>query len=96
MASRVATQAAPHQILATGAARRQIGSLAAVRFAPLGKRRLKGLVEEVEVFEVRSDDVQRSERARDPVCGIEMAPSQVAATLLVSGQELVFLDARNR
>jgi adenylate cyclase len=90
IASRVATQATPHQILATGAARSEIGSLAAVRFAALGKRRLKGLAEELELFEVRSDDVQRSERARDPVCGMEMAPSQVAATLLVNGQELAF------
>ena len=90
IASRVATQATPHQILATGAARSEIGSLAAVRFTPLGKRRLKGLAEELELFEVRFDDVQRSERARDPVCGMEMAPSQVAATLLVNGQELAF------
>ena len=90
IASRVATQATPHQILATDSARSEIGSLAAVRFAPLGKRRLKGLAEELELFEVRSIDVQRSERARDPVCGIEMAPSQVAATLLVNGQELAF------
>ncbi len=90
IASRVATQATPHQILATDSARSEIGSLAAVRFAPLGKRRLKGLAEELELFEVCSIDVQRSERARDPVCGIEMAPSQVAATLLVNGQELAF------
>jgi adenylate cyclase len=90
IASRVATQATPHQILTTDAARSEIGSLAAVRFAPLGKRRLKGLAEELELFEVRSDDVQPSERARDPVCGMEMAPSQVTATLLVNGQELAF------
>ena len=90
IASRVATQATPHQILATDSARSEIGSLAALGFAPLGKRRLKGLAEELELFEVRSIDVQRSERARDPVCGIEMAPSQVAATLLVNGQELAF------
>ncbi len=90
IASRVATQATPHQILATDSARSEIGSLAALRFAPLGKRRLKGLAEELELFDVRSIDVQRSERARDPVCGIEMAPSQVAATLLVNGQELAF------
>lgn len=90
IASRVATQAAPHQILATAAARSEIGSLAGFRFAPLGKRQLKGLADEVEVFEVRSGDVQRSERARDPVCGIEMAPGEIAATLLVNGQEVAF------
>jgi adenylate cyclase len=90
IASRVATQATPHQILATAAARSEIGSLVGVRFAPLGKRRLKGLDEELELFEVRADGVQRSERARDPVSGMEMAPSQVAATMLVNGPERAF------
>ncbi len=90
IASRVATQATPHQILATAAVRSEIGGLAGVRFAPLGKRRLKGLAEELELFEVRSDDVQGGERARDPVCGIEMAPTEVTATLVVKGQELAF------
>jgi class 3 adenylate cyclase len=90
IASRVATQATPHQILVTTSARSEIGSLAGVRFAPLGKWRLKGLAEEFELFEVRADGVQRSERARDPVCGMEMVPSQVAATLVVNGQELAF------
>ncbi len=88
--SRAATQATPHQILVTAAARNEIGRLEGVRFAPLGRRELKGLAEELELFEVRSDAVQLSERARDPVCGMEMAPSQVGATLLVKGQEVAF------
>jgi adenylate cyclase len=88
--SRVATQAAPHQILVTASARNEIGRLEGVRFAPLGQRELKGIAEELELFEVRSDAAQRSERARDPVCGMEMAPSQVAATLVVKGQEVAF------
>lgn len=90
IASRVATQATPHQILATAAARAEAGDLAGVTFAPLGTRRFKGLTEEVELFEVRPDDVPRGERARDPVCGMEMAPDQVAATLLVKGRTLAF------
>jgi adenylate cyclase len=90
IASRVATQAAPHQILATAAVRREIGRLDGVRFTPLGKRRLKGLAEELELFEVRADEAPGGERARDPVCGIEMAPAEVAARLLVPGQELAF------
>lgn len=90
LAARVAAQAVPHQILATAAARNEVGSLAGVRFTPLGRRRLKGLAEEIELFEVCADDVRRRERARDPVCGMEMAPGQVAATLLANGQELAF------
>lgn len=90
IASRVAGHATPHQILATAAVRSEIGELAGVRFAHLGKRRLKGLAEELELFEVRSDDAQGGERARDPVCGIEMAPTEVTAKLVVKGQELAF------
>ncbi len=90
MASRVAGQASPHQILATAAVRSETGGLAGVTFAPLGMHRLKGLGEEVELFEVRSAGLPRVERARDPVCGMEMALGQVAATLVVDGQELAF------
>jgi class 3 adenylate cyclase/YHS domain-containing protein len=90
IASRVATQARPHQILATAAVRSEIGGLSPVRFVPLGKRQLKGLAEELELYEVRSDDVQGRQRSRDPVCGIEMAPTDVVVKLVVSGQELAF------
>ena len=90
IASRVATQATPHQILATAAVRDEIGVLSGVRFTPLGKRRLKGLGEELELFEVCSEDGQAAERVRDPVCGMEMAPTKVGVKLLVRGQELAF------
>ncbi len=90
IASRVATQATPHQILVTAAARNAIGDLEGIRFVPLGTRELKGLSEELELFEARSDTAPRAERARDPVCGIEMAPGEVAATLLVKGQDVAF------
>ena len=90
IASRVATQARPHQILATAAVCSEIGGLSQVGFVPLGKRQLKGLAEELDLFEVRADDVKGRERLRDPVCGIEMAPTEVAVKLVVSGQELAF------
>jgi len=88
--SRVAAQAAPHQIVVTAAARSEIGRLDGVRFLPLGTRELKGLAEELDLFEVRSDAAPGKARARDPVCGMEMAPGQVAATLQVKGQEVAF------
>ncbi len=100
-----ATHARPHQILATAAVRHEVGALSGVRFAAVGKQRLKGLAEELELFELRADDVQVGERIRDPVCGIEMAPTEVGAKLAVKGEELafccekclrVFLDAPQR
>ena len=57
---------------------------------PLGKRRLKGLAEELELFELRANDVERGERIRDPVCGIEMASTDVAARLVVNGRAVAF------
>jgi class 3 adenylate cyclase len=94
IASRVATQATPHQILATAAVRREIGVLSGVTFAPLGKRRLKGLAEELELFEVCSEEVRGDKRVRDPVCGIEMAPTEISARLIVRGQEVAFCCER--
>jgi adenylate cyclase len=94
IASRVATHATPHQILVTAAARTEIGVLSQVTFASLGKQRLKGLTEELEVFEARSDDAPGGERIRDPVCGIEMAPTEVAVKLAVRGQQLAFCCER--
>jgi class 3 adenylate cyclase len=90
IASRLATQAAPHQILVTGAARGEIGALAGVAFVPLGNRRLKGLAEEPEVFEARANVPEAAERFRDPVCGIEMAPAEIGARLSVKGREVAF------
>ena len=94
IASRVATQARPHEILVTAAARAEAGVLPGVTFAPLGTRRLKGLAEEVAVFETRSDDVRTAERVRDPVCGIEMVPTEIGAQLVVRGERLSFCCER--
>lgn len=94
LTSRVATQAAPHQILVTTAARQETGVLDGVTFAPLGRRQLKGLSEDVEVFEARLNVPVRGERVRDPVCGMEMIPSQVTARLMVDERELAFCCER--
>ena len=105
IASRVATEAKPRQILATAAVHGEVWGLSGVTFRPLGKRHLKGLGDELELFEVRSDDAAGGERACDPVCGIEMASPEIAARLTVGGREVVFccekclrvyLEASNR
>ena len=94
IASRVATQATPHQILITAAARTEIGALSQVTFTPLAARRLKGLTGDLELFEVRSEHRRSGERVRDPICGMEMAPTDVAARLVVKGRELAFCCER--
>ena len=94
VASRAATHATPHQILITAAARTEIGVLSQVTFTPLGARRLKRLAEELELFEVCSDHGRSGKRVRDPICGIEMVPTDVAARLVVKGRELAFCCER--
>jgi len=90
IASRVATEAKPHQILVTAAVYGEVRGLSGVTFTPLGKRHLKGLADELELFEVHSDDAVGGEPARDPVCGVLMAPTEIAARLTVGGREVVF------
>jgi len=94
IASRVATEAKPHQILVTAAARGEVLGLSGVRFTALGRRQFKGLVKELELFEVRSDDVPGAERARDPVCGMETGPTEAAARLVVDGREATFCSEK--
>src|SRR5262245_35099919 len=105
IASRVATEAKPHQILVTAAARGEVRGVSGVRFTALGSRQFKGLAEELELFEVHSDDAPGGERARDPVCGIEMLPTEVAARRVVGVAEMtcccekclrVYLEAPQR
>lgn len=43
---------------------------------------------------MRSDHEPASHRIRDPVCGIEMARTEVGATLMVQGRELAFCCER--
>jgi YHS domain-containing protein len=57
---------------------------------PLGKRQLKGLADELELFEARPRAEETTEKAIDPVCGIELSPSEVAARLALEGKERVF------
>lgn len=90
LAARVAAEARPHQTLVTSAVRADAAGLDAVEFAPLGKRRLKGVRDEIELFQARSKHAEHGERIRDPICGIEMAPAEIAAKLFVKGREVAF------
>src|SRR2546425_202729 len=52
VAARVAAEAQRHQVLVTAPVRREAAGLSDVEFVPLGTRRLKGLTDEVELFQV--------------------------------------------
>ncbi|MBI1885234.1 MAG: YHS domain-containing protein [Chloroflexi bacterium] len=90
IAARLASEAERHQVLVTAAVRKEASGLAGVEFAPLGKRQLKGLTDDLELFEVRRAEAGAREKAIDPVCGMELGPAEVAARLSVEGTERQF------
>jgi len=90
IASRLVAEAARHQVLVTAEVSKEARGLAEVDFVPLGKRQLKGLTDELELFEARPRAAETTEKAIDPVCGIELSPAEVAARLALEGKERVF------
>lgn len=90
LASRVAGEARRHQIIVTADVRKEAGTLAGVEFMPLGMRHLKGLADEVELFEARSSSAQHGELVIDPVCGMALTPAGVAARLAFEGKDYPF------
>ena len=91
VAARLVAEAERHQVLVTAAVRNEAGSLPNAEFVPLGRRRLRGLVDEVELFAaVESDAGIAALRWIDPVCSMELTVDQVAARLSLGGKEHVF------
>lgn len=85
LASRLAGEADRHQILITSEVRREAGGLPDVEFAPIGRRRLKGLADDLELFEARAAGARAGERVVDPVCGMELGTREVAVSLTLDG-----------
>ena len=90
LASRLTDVAARHAVVVSSAARQAAAGLAGVEFVRLGKRRLKGIAAEEVLFEARIEGPQGVERAIDPVCGMELGPGEVAATLALEGEARAF------
>ncbi|MCH8346222.1 MAG: YHS domain-containing protein [Chloroflexi bacterium] len=90
IAARVAAEAGRHQVLVTSAVRKEAKGLAEVEFVRLGKRRLKGLADDLELFEARPSGAEKREKAVDPVCGMELGAGEAAATLTLEGEERAF------
>ena len=91
VAARLVAEAERHQVLVTATVRNEAGGLPNAEFVPLGRRRLRGLVDEVELFAaVESDAGIAALRWIDPVCSMELTVDQVAARLSLGGKEHVF------
>jgi len=90
VASRLEAEAGPHQLLVTPELRRATEGLAEIEFVPLESRSLKGITEQVALFDVRRISGAPREKTVDPVCGMELHTSEIAARLDVGGQTLAF------
>ena len=90
VASRVQAEAQRHQILVTAAVRGEAKRLAGVEFVRLGARRLRGVSEEMELYEAHRAGAAAAAKTIDPVCGMELGPDEVAARLTVDGVERTF------
>jgi class 3 adenylate cyclase/YHS domain-containing protein/DNA-binding transcriptional MerR regulator len=90
VAARLAAEATRHQILVTAAVRTAASGLSAVKFLPLGPRRLRGLAHDVEVFEVSAAMETQAARLVDPVCGMELGEGEEAARLSLENEERAF------
>jgi class 3 adenylate cyclase/YHS domain-containing protein len=90
VASRLEAEAGSHQLLVTPELRTAAEGTPDTEFIPLGTRTLKGVSESIELYEARRTTPGRRDRATDPVCGMELYPSDIAARLDVGGETLAF------
>ena len=91
LAARVVAEAERHQVLVTEAVRRAVHSIAEVDLVRLRKRAVKGVSEEIVLYEVRrATAAVRPARVADPVCGMELGPGEEAARLALEGHEYRF------
>ncbi len=90
LAARVAAAADRHQILLTSAARQQMREMPAMSFERMGSRLLKGVTDTVELFAVHPCAPEEVGKVVDPVCGMEIGPGEIAASIAMGGKEFTF------
>ena len=90
IASRLASEADRHQTLVTADVWKETRDLPGIEFVRVGKRRLKGLTGQTELFEVRRSSAPGTDRTVDPVCGMELTVAEVAARLTLDAGEQAF------
>ena len=90
LAARVASAGGAGQFLITDAVRTAAGEVPDAEFTALPARTLKGIVDPVDLIDVRpKGDVGRP-RQRDPVCGMRLDPGDVATVTRWQGRSYSF------
>jgi adenylate cyclase len=91
IAARITAQAAPHQLLVSDHARVEASGLEGLLFTPVGRRILKGVNDEIELFDVKSSAEELAgPRIVDPVCGMLLNIGTAPTRVTVDGTEHVF------
>jgi adenylate cyclase len=90
VAARLAAEAQRHEVLVTAAVTDEAEGLPGVEFMPLGKRVLKGLTDEIDVFRAQPSIQLDLAKVIDPVCGMELQSSEITTRLSLEGRELAF------
>ncbi|WP_233213464.1 YHS domain-containing protein [Mycobacterium hubeiense] len=90
LAARVASAGAAGQFLITADLRDAAGHHPDADFTALPPRRLKGIPDPMCLVEVRQRIRSRSSRTTDPVCGMLLHPTDVAAQTTWNGKEFSF------
>jgi class 3 adenylate cyclase len=90
VASRLEAEAGPHQLLVTPELRKAAEATLDTEFVPIGSRALKGVSEGIELYEARRRIPGPRDKAVDPVCGMELHTSEIAARLDVGGDTVAF------
>ncbi|HET6833840.1 MAG TPA: adenylate cyclase regulatory domain-containing protein [Acidimicrobiales bacterium] len=93
IAARVVAEAAPHEVLVTPPVVDQARRLTDIELVPVGRRRLRGLPEEVELFAAQSPAGLGVDKQVDPVCRMELAPAEADARLTLGGHKHVFCSS---
>src|SRR5262249_3084712 len=87
LAARLAAVAERHQVLTTAAVKNEAAAVPGTEFVPLGRRALKGIAQEIDIFAVVARSAEgAAPRLVDPVCGIELQPGAAAARLVLDGE----------
>lgn len=90
LAARLVAAADRHQVVVSAAVRDRATDLGGVEFRPRGATTLKGILDTPELFDAVRSEHEPPLRLRDLVCGMELAPSEVAARLTLGGEERAF------
>ena len=94
LAARLADAAQRHEVVVTAAVKNEAAGVPGIEFLPLGRRTLKGIVEEIDLFSVAAQNIdEQQDRPVDPVCGIELRPGTAVAQLVLDGEERFFCCA---